>query len=73
MPNKLLHDGWLTPEFQAVLDQIFTRFDVDEDGLWSIDVELQAFAMYGMFLLLVHSTNGYTIRGWYHVPCISGR
>jgi len=45
MVKNLLEAEWLTAEFQVVLDQIFARFDADDDGLWSINEELQSFAM----------------------------
>ena len=48
MVKNLLEAEWLTAEFQVVLDQIFARFDADDDGLWSINEELQSFAMYGI-------------------------
>eukprot|EP00729_Bicosta_minor_P010461 gene10461-21729_t len=45
MVKNLLEAEWLTAEFQVVLDQIFARFDADDDGLWSINEELQSFAI----------------------------
>jgi hypothetical protein len=35
-------DDWLAPGFQAVLSEVFSRFDADGDGSWSVP-ELQAF------------------------------
>lgn len=41
--TPLLRGDWLAPAFQTVLNQVFARFDVDGDGLLSME-ELQAFA-----------------------------
>lgn len=57
MVKNLLEAEWLTAEFQVVLDQIFARFDADDDGLWSINEELQSFAMYGIVPTTGHFTS----------------
>lgn len=57
MVKNLLEAEWLTAEFQVVLDQIFARFDADDDGLWSINEELQSFAMYGIVPPTGHFTS----------------
>jgi hypothetical protein len=51
-PRLVNEDGDFTPAFEAVLIQMFKRFDVDQDGVWSL-TELQEFAK---------ATNGAPVR-----------
>ena len=41
-PNLLDDDDWLAPGFEAILTEVFSFFDVDTDGSFSV-AELQAF------------------------------
>lgn len=36
-------DDWFSPQFEAVLEELFDRLDMDKDGAWNL-LEVQSFA-----------------------------